>query len=235
MTVVSAKGIALPGRLQPTDLALRAGEFTMLVGPNGAGKTSLLQALAGIGEASGAVTVEGNVLRHASLAHRRRLISYLGASRDLRWPLVAREYVALALGRGERSERANAALARASADVFADRSLDRLSTGERSRVMIARAIAPGARALLLDEPCANLDPRWQLAAIGLFKAEAATGAAVLLSIHDLALAYDYGDRIIVMADGAIVADGTPADALSEAVLADIFGVRRGDTGRLLPA
>lgn len=228
---VEARGVALAGRLSPCDLDLARGELTMLVGPNGAGKTSLLHALAGIGDAKGQVRIDGQLLAAAPQARRAELLSFLGASRDMRWPLLACDYVALSLAGRSRDDRVSEALASAAATQFADRRVDRLSTGERSRVLLARALAPRASALLLDEPCANLDPKWQLHLIERLQEEAANRRAVMLSIHDLGLAQTHADRVIVVDRGRIVADGKPGEALDEEIVGRIFGVRRGCEGR----
>lgn len=229
-TRLEARNVAIAGRLAPCDLALVAGELTMLVGPNGAGKTSLLHALAGIGATQGTVSVDGEPLANVGRARRREMLSYLGASRDMKWSLLARDYVALGLSGENREERAEAALDALHASAFADRRLDRLSTGERSRILLARAIAPAASVLLLDEPCANLDPKWQLHVIAQLKAEAERDRAVLLSIHDLGLASTHADRVIVIQDGRIVADGPPETALSRSMIEKVFGVGRDARG-----
>lgn len=228
---LEAYGVAVKGRLGQCDIALEAGTLTMLVGPNGAGKTTLLQALAGVSEAEGMVKIDGEPLAGLPPARRIALLAYLGASRDVRWPLCARDYVALGLLHGHGDERAVAALASVEADEFASRRIDTLSTGERTRVQLARALAPGALVLLLDEPCANLDPQWQLAVVERLRNETRKGAAVLLSIHDLDLAQGHADRVIVVDEGRIVADGSPGKALSPAIVARIFGVEHSAEGR----
>jgi iron complex transport system ATP-binding protein len=221
---LEAHGLAAPGRLEPTDLRIEAGELALLVGPNGAGKTSLLHGMAGIGGIAGEVRVGGVALATLAPAERVHRIALLPASRDLRWPLKARDLVALGLG-GVRDEAAvMAALASLDAQGLADRRVDRLSTGERARILLARALVARPAVLLLDEPAANLDPRWQLRVVERMRQEALRGAAVLASLHDLALARVHADRVIVMADGRIVADGPPGEALSDMVLADIFHV-----------
>lgn len=230
-TLLEAARIALPGRLDPCDLTLDAGRVTMLVGPNGAGKTSLLHALAGIGAATGEVRIAGQDLRLVPPARRIGLLAFLGARRDVSWPLTVRDFVGLAFAGRADEGAVDEVLDSVGISAFADRRTDRLSTGERSRVMLARALAPRARAVLLDEPCANLDPKWQLFAIERLRREAAGDRAVLLSVHDLDLAAGHGDRVIVVDRGKIVADGPPASALSAEVVARVFGVRRAARGR----
>ncbi len=107
-----------------------------------------------------------------------------------------------------------------------DRRIDSLSTGERGRVLIARALAPRPRLLLLDEPTANLDPLWQIRVMELIRAEVTGGArAALVAIHDLDAAERYADRILVMDGGRIVAEG-----LGDTQLGDVFGIARGSDG-----
>jgi iron complex transport system ATP-binding protein len=225
--LVEARGLALPGRLEQTPLALSAGELTCLVGPNGSGKTSLLHALAGIGGPQGEVTIDGIALRSAGPAQRVRLAAFLPATRELRWPLHARDLILLG---GATIEEAAEVEAQLELGPVADRRLDRLSTGERSRVLIARALAPRPRLLLLDEPTANLDPLWQIRLMEqLKKGIAALGQAALVAIHDLDAAGRYADRLIVMAEGRIAADGVPGEILAGAVIPDVFGIERVDS------
>lgn len=222
--LIEARGLVATGRLEPTDLSLAAGTLTVLVGPNGAGKTSLINGLAGISDIAGEVRIGGADLRSLPPAERVHKLALLPASRDLRWPLKARDLVALGLG-GVRDDKAVlAALGSLDAEMLADRRVDRLSTGERARILLARALVGRASVLLLDEPAANLDPRWQLRVVDRLRIEARRGAAVLASLHDLALARAHADRVIVMDGGRIVADGPPDQALSSDILARIFHV-----------
>jgi iron complex transport system ATP-binding protein len=210
-----AKALAIEERLEPCDLTFEAASLTMLVGPNGAGKTSLLHGLAGIAGTSGEVQIDGRNINQLSAAQRIGLLSYLGASRDIRWPLLSRDFVALGLRPGADQSPVEEALDRMDAMQFADRRLDQLSTGERSRVMIARALAPGPRLVMLDEPCANLDPQWQLLLLERLQQEAAAGAAVIVSIHDLELARQFAERVIVT-----------AVALHADLIQQVFGIRQ---------
>ncbi len=233
MTILlEARGLAIPGRLEATDLDLRGGELTMLVGPNGAGKTSLLRAIAGIGDtpSDSMVAIGGQPLAGAPVAILSRLLSYMGSSRDVTWPLSSRDFVALGLANRVDSVATDVALAAVEATEFANRRIDRLSTGERSRVMLARALVAQAKLLLLDEPCANLDPQWLLAILDCLRREAERGAALLVSIHDLDLARRHADRVIVMEGGKIVADAEPGIALDAEIVQRVFGVRQ-EAGR----
>jgi iron complex transport system ATP-binding protein len=211
---VTAHGLSLPGRLANVSLDIAAGELACLVGPNGSGKTSLLHALAGIGDRTGSVIIDGVDPTHLGPAQRPHHLTFLPATRDLAWPLSARDLIALG-GGGEPPEELTL-------NNLLDRRLNTLSTGERSRVFIARAMAPKPKLLLLDEPTANLDPLWQIRLMELIRSELTEGGrAALVAIHDLDAAARYADRIIVMDEGRIAAEG-----LDGAHIAAIFGIEK---------
>ncbi len=222
--LLKARAAGLAGRLQPGDFRMEAPELVCLVGPNGSGKTSLLHALARIGGASGGVRIDGRRPEDAGPAGRRRLLSFLPASRDVAWPLAARDLVRLGADDAEADE----AMAALGLEAFADRRVDRLSTGERSRVLIARALAPRPRLLLLDEPVANLDPLWQLRLMEKLREAVFGGQGAVVAMHDLDLAGRYADRLVLMEDGAIVAEGGPEAMLGSARLGEVFGIERAE-------
>ncbi|MEA2283926.1 MAG: iron complex transport system ATP-binding protein [Solirubrobacteraceae bacterium] len=225
---LDAAALGLPGRLGATDLRMERPALVCLVGPNGSGKTSLLHALARIGGPAGAVRIEGQDPERLGPNARKRLLAYLGAGRELPWPLAARDAIALGLPAGTAPDPVIETLATGE---LADRRIDRLSTGERSRILLARAIAPAPRLLLLDEPAANLDPAWQLRLMALLRrlvAERSIGT--IAALHDLDLAARFADRLVLMEGGRIAADGTPAELLDGPHLRAVFGIRRGTKG-----
>jgi iron complex transport system ATP-binding protein len=225
--LLTARGIALPRRLEPTDLTIETPGMVCIVGPNGSGKTSLLHALAGIGKPAGEVRIDGADPAKLNSSDRRRALAFLPAGRDVAWPVTGRDLIAL----GGPAD--DLLLADLGLGPLADRRIDRLSTGERSRVLIARALAQRSRVLFLDEPAANLDPAWQLRLLALLRI-GAKSAAVVAAMHDLDLAARFSDRLVVMDDRRIAADGDPADILAGPVLAEVFGVKRSAEGwRLL--
>lgn len=219
------------------DLTLNAGELTILAGPNGAGKTTLARAMAGLiatqGAPGNAVTFDGGSLRELAPRVRARAISYLPQGHEFHWPMRVDSIVAL--GRephadpfSQTSAKDRSAITRAmdatAIGGFSSRLITTLSGGERARVAIARALATEAAVLIADEPTASLDERHQLIVMDLLQRVAHQGAAVLAIIHDLALAMRFADRVVVMNEGRIVANDTPALALTPERIAEIFGV-----------
>lgn len=236
VTVTLGERAALSG----VSFSAEAGGLIALVGPNGAGKTTLLRAACGLAPlAEGRVTLNGAAVRSLAPRTRAKAIAYLPQERDTAWPMTGRRLAALGrfpyagpLRRMSEADRAavNRALAAADADLFADRPVDHLSGGERARILLARALAVEAPVLLADEPTAALDPAHQLTVMQALKDAAAGGALVVAALHDLGLAQRFADRVIVLDQGRVVSDGAPGEALSDAVLRDVFAVRReGET------
>lgn len=244
--VLEALSAGYGGRITLADVSASfpAGCVTGLVGANGAGKTTLLRAALGlVAVKAGAVRVLERPLAEWSREALARTIAYLPQGADAHWPVSARRLVAL--GRlphraafaplsEEDAAAIDRALARCDADGFAARRIDELSSGERARVLLARTLATRAAILFADEPAAHLDPAHQLRLMELLREEAARGAAVVVTLHDLTLASRFCDRILVMKAGRVLVEAAPGEALSPAVLAEAFAVAPWD-GREGPA
>jgi iron complex transport system ATP-binding protein len=223
--LLEANGLALRGRLSATDLAMPAPGLIALVGPNGSGKTSLLHALAGIDAPEGKVLIAGIDPWAAPPAQRRKLVGYLPAARDIAWPMRASDVIAL--GGGEPGP----AIEALELGGFAQRRVDRLSTGERSRVLLARALAQRPKLLLLDEPTANLDPLWQLRLLALLQdLPPRDGTGVIMALHDLDLAARFAERMLVIEGGRVVADGDARALADGPEVRSVFGIERGEEG-----
>ena len=228
MTSLVAHQVGIPGRLEPTDLSVKAGELVALVGPNGGGKTSLLRALARIETASGSVTIEGEDLDGAPLARRRHLLSFLPASRDVTWPIAARDVIALGLDYPDPA-RIDHLIALLELDSLADRPVNRLSTGERARVLTARALVGNPKILLLDEPLSNLDPYWVLRLLSILETAAKSGQAVLVALHDLGQLHHFR-RALLIADGQVQMDEAPASLMASERFEEIFRIQAAEGG-----
>ena len=222
MTSLIAHSVAIEQRLHRTDLRVEAGQLVALVGPNGGGKTSLLRALARVEQASGRVEIDGESLDGASEARRRALLSFLPASRDMAWPIASRDVIALGLSHRD-DERVSDLLDLFELGRLAKRPVNRLSTGERARVLAARALAAKPRVLLLDEPLSNLDPYWVLNFLNIFRACATSGQVVLVAVHDLALLTHF-DRGLLISDGKLEMDEAPANLLASERFGEIFRI-----------
>jgi len=227
--------VSIDGRwvVKDLDLSLARGELTIIVGPNGAGKTTLMRALAGLEPSWGEVEVGGVAVDKLDLRTRARAISYLPQGHVFYWPMSVADIVALGRmphgsGLAGLSDADRMAISDAMADTetidLAHRPVTSLSGGERARVALARALAVAAPVLLADEPAALLDPRYQLRILETLTHQADDGVAVVAVLQDLALAARFGDRILVMNEGEVVADGPPDKVLTAELLQRVFGV-----------
>lgn len=226
--LLDARDLTLGDRLRATDLTIGDGQIVALIGPNGGGKTSLLRALAGVERSSGEVRVGGESLDEVNASRRPDLATFLPASRELIWPIAVRDLIALGLPRPD-PQRVNALIDLLELGPLAARAADRLSTGERARVLLARALAPRPRLLLLDEPLSNLDPYWALRLIEILRETCSAGSAALVALHDIDRATAF-DRTILMDGGEVRADLAPAEMLASAALADAFRIKRAANG-----
>ena len=216
------------------DISVRfdSGCVTAVLGPNGAGKSTLLASIAGLlRPASGSIELDGRSISAMPSAARARRIAFLPQSPEVAWPIDVETLVGLARipFHGVTSDAEDAAaVARAMASTHVDewskRIVTTLSGGERARALLARIFAGEPEWILADEPFAGLDPAHQFEAADLLCAFARGGRGVVLTIHDLTLAARIADRIVILQDGRIAADGTPEQALTPATLRSVYGI-----------
>ncbi|MFC4215562.1 ABC transporter ATP-binding protein [Pseudophaeobacter arcticus] len=232
MSLLSVQNLSVTLRSRPVirdvSFEIKPGEFVGLLGPNGTGKTSLMRAALGLLPATG----------HSSLAEmntsaRARAVSWMPQSREIAWPIPVERLVALGrlphLPQGLRlppTDRAlvDQAITRMGLDRFRQRAASRLSGGEQARALIARALAQDTPLLMADEPAAGLDPAHQISTMEVFAALADEGRSALVSLHDLGLAARHCTRLILLAEGGMLADGTPAQVLTPGLMARAFGI-----------
>lgn len=233
---LSARELTLERRLDHISFTLEPGRITAICGPNGAGKSSLLQLLAGLLHADkGEVVLDAEPLRAMTQRARARRIGYLPQTPEIAWDVPVHSLVALGrLPHGDNSiGPVEAALDALDLRVLEHRRAQSLSGGEAARVLLARVLAGEPDWILADEPLAALDLSHQLALVRHLRRAADNGAGVVLVLHDLAMAMNHADRVLVLDHGRLAADGTAAEALSPARIAEVWGVATqwlGDEG-----
>jgi iron complex transport system ATP-binding protein len=237
MSGLTVSGLSLTlGRrtvLDGIDLAFARGRVTALLGPNGAGKSSLFACLAGLRTPdAGAATIEGVAVAALDGRTRGRRIGLLPQSGEVHWNVDVATLVGLGRlphrGRFGETEADRAAVARAMAatDVahLADRAVERLSGGERGRVLLARVLAGEPEWLLADEPLASLDPAHQIDVLERLHEAARAGAGVIVVLHDLNQAARVADDVVLLREGRVVAAGAAETVLTAPLIERTYGV-----------
>ncbi len=222
--------------LDNISLQVGEGEFVSIIGPNGSGKTTLLRLMDGIIRAEkGKVELKGRDLAHLSRRYVAKLVAVVPQETTLTFPFSVREVILM--GRAPRLpvfgfesgsdfEIATQAMEMTGTVRFSGRSMASLSGGERQRVLIARALAQQPEIMLLDEPTAFLDIRHQVEIFELVRTlRERKGLTVVTVTHDINLASLYSDRIVLLKEGKIFAEGRPEDVLTPANLEDVYGTR----------
>lgn len=222
--------------LDQVDLHLHSGEVLGLIGPNGAGKSTLLRVLAGLQIPDhGTAQILGEPADKIPADTRARALSYLPQSGPIAWSMSVEALVMLGRLPHRAAFRAPGAddqmaveRAMTACDVmaFRHRPVNQLSGGERARVLLARALATEAEILLADEPIAGLDPQHQLAVMDTLQHLAHDRRnGVIIVLHDLTMAARYCDRLLLLSDGRVIADGSPTDVLTPQNLEQVYGIR----------
>ncbi|WP_029616826.1 heme ABC transporter ATP-binding protein [Pseudorhizobium marinum] len=229
--------------LDDVGIDLHPGRFTVVIGPNGAGKSTLMKVLSGeMAPDEGSVSYVGTEARlhaPAELAKRRAV---LPQAVQLSFPFTALEIVrmgAVAQGALQPTEQARKALTRVGLRGFEARPYPSLSGGEQQRVQFARALAqvPAAvvdgipRALFLDEPTASLDLGHQISVLEIARDFAAAGGIVLAILHDLNLAAEFADHLVVLDQGRVVDEGASMETVNDRTIGSVYGIA-GAVGRL---
>jgi iron complex transport system ATP-binding protein len=221
--------------LDDVSLSLSDGQIVALLGANGAGKTTLIRALNGtVPLTSGEIALDERNLNELSRREIARQISVVAQENETRFPITVMDFVlsgrfvyggAFGWETKQDADAARQAVADCDLAGFENRLMNHLSGGERQRVVLARALATGARVLLLDEPTANLDLAHQALMFRLVRdrCNSAGGSAVVIT-HDLNLASEFASEIIMLRDGKVAASGTPAEVLTVENIRDVFGV-----------
>ena len=217
-------------------LDIEPGTWCTIIGPNGAGKTTLVETIAGLRPmASGSVTISGQSIADLNERERARLVSVVAQHPQVPAGMTVRDYVALGRVAFHGVLRAPSAgderavddvLERLSLDRFSHRDVVTLSGGERQRMVLARALAQSTMVMVLDEPTTGLDLRHQMDLLELLKKEVnECGLTVVATLHDLTLAGQFADRLVLLDDGAIVLDGPARDVIRSDELGEHYGMR----------
>ncbi len=221
--------------LTDVSLDLRQGEIIALLGPNGAGKTTLVRALNGsVHASSGEILLEDKRITQLSRREIAKRVAVVAQENETKFPVTVLEFVlagrfvhggAFGWETDDDIAAARRALTECNLTDFADRLMNELSGGERQRVVLARALATGANVLLLDEPTANLDLAHQAMMFRLVRERCRTQKASSIVItHDLNLAAEFADRVLLLKEGKLFAIGRPEEVLTAENISAVFGV-----------
>ncbi|WP_447042274.1 ABC transporter ATP-binding protein [Streptomyces sp. DSM 118878] len=231
---VDGLGVTVDGKSLVRDLSLDVadGEVVGLVGPNGSGKSTALRCVyRALRPTAGTVRIGGDDITRLPMRRTAQLLAAMTQDGAVDLDFTVEEVVALGRAPHQRGNQAlsgrerelcAAAMERLDIARLAKRGILTLSGGERQRVLLARALVQEPRVLVLDEPTNHLDIRHQVEILSHLRG---AGLTVLVVLHDLNLAAAACDRIGVLHEGRLVACGTPKDVLTEALVADVFGVR----------
>ena len=221
--------------LDQIDLDVGPGEILSLVGPNGSGKSTLLKAISGVlTPKAGVVLLDGQSIAELKVIEIAKKIASLEQDHHVGFDFSVRELIEW--GRTPHRSRLarwsdadEAAVAKAiditGLDLFQSKSIHEISGGEKQRVFLAMAIAQEPQVLLLDEPTAHLDLKYQLDVLKLLRQLSRMGMSIVMAVHDLNLAADISHRICVLNNGLFVACGSPGDVVTHELIDLVWGVK----------
>lgn len=232
MSILSVKNlrISLQGHDIVRDVSFNANGVTMLLGPNGCGKSTLMRGIMGMVPVKGTAEIDGQDVISVGVRKRARIISYLPQRQAWDTAMSVRDYVSMGASVSggmfappdkNAMKKADDVIENIGLSHISRRSMNRLSGGEARLAGIARAIAQGGQFMIMDEPLAGLDYRKTHEILGIIRKYCPD---CLISIHDPALAWQYGDRVLLMENGVIHAEGVPGnEAAFEGALQDVYG------------
>ncbi len=220
--------------LRDISLTVKPGEFVGIIGPNGAGKSTLLRGLRGMGAvASGDVQIFGQPIRTMGDKQLARIIAYMQQEVNIGFGFTALEvvlagrYSYLKWWQHEQSEDYEIAkkyMAFTGVEALAEKSVQQVSGGERQRILLAKVLAQETPLIFLDEPTASLDLVYQEEIFRYCQAVCEQGKTVLIIAHDIKLAAKFCSRLILLADGSVIADGEPKEVITAHNLGRAFGL-----------
>ena len=230
--VVEYSGASKPA-LDKVSLDVPSGSLYAVLGPNGSGKSTLMRALLGVSPAGGGTAfIDGKPVREWGRRDLARAVGAVAQAESIAFPLTTAELVGMGryphlgpLEGGREEDRAAIRRALEMCDLMdlTQRDVTTLSGGEFQRARIARALAQEPRALVLDEPTASLDIRHEMAILEILRSKADEGMTVLLITHGLDMAAQFADRMLLLAGGAVAAEGTPTEVMREETLGRVYG------------
>ena len=221
--------------LKDISFSINERECVGILGPNGCGKSTLLRTLSGIIKPqSGVVKFKNNQLHSIKRSIRAKEIGFLSQSDVIPIMTTVRDYVALGRhphrnyfrnGSIKDNEIIDAAIEQCEIAHLKDRTIEHLSGGERQRVRIATLLSQCSSTILLDEPFTGLDLEHQYSLLSLLKSLNDNGKTIIVVLHDLALAMRFFNRLMIMKDGNLVADGVPSKIISKSLLESVFRIK----------
>jgi iron complex transport system ATP-binding protein len=217
-------------------LKIESGTWCTIIGPNGAGKTTLVETVAGLRKPSeGSVSISGTSLADMNERERAQVVSLVPQHPEIPAGMTVKEYVALGRSAYHGLLRApsprdhqivDTVFERLSLQEFAERDVVTLSGGERQRMVLGRALAQSTGAIVLDEPITGLDLRHQMELLELLKSQVEeSGLTIVATMHDLTLAGQFADRLVLLNEGVVALDGPAGEVVRSRELAECYGMR----------